>query len=434
MSIITHKRLGVALSGGGYRAAAFHIGTLKKLNELGVLPKINILSTISGGSITGAAYCLHKGDFSSFEQKMITAISTKSVIKYVLTSWLFLRAAVPLLLLFVATLALPFTVWRYFTVLPLLLLIFLIIRFQFRLLPISSIIEKAYNDFFFQGATLADLSEQPELAMGATNLQTSRHFTFSRRKMEDSAYAYYNPPIFFNGAQFPVSRAVMASSCIPSAFTPVSIDPVYFRDHSLSGTVDPKLVDGGIYDNQGIHKLTQDNSSYACNIVVVSDAGSLLPFQKAYNNTFTLLLRTVETFMARIKNFQMMQNIFQVPNKREIAYLSLGWDLENCLSGFYNNLISGNILPDVLKSHHLPEQWKQHPKSHQAEIVSYMEKRCHVNQILAKGLPTDRLEAIRHIDTNLSRLKLPLINDLISHAANLTELQVRLYCPSLLEE
>ena len=51
-------RIGLALSGGGFRAAAFHLGVLKRLEELGVLPRIVALSTVSGGSITGALYAL----------------------------------------------------------------------------------------------------------------------------------------------------------------------------------------------------------------------------------------------------------------------------------------------------------------------------------------------------------------------------------------
>ena len=46
--------LGLALSGGGFRATAFHLGTLKRLRELGLLQKVDVISTVSGGSIAGA--------------------------------------------------------------------------------------------------------------------------------------------------------------------------------------------------------------------------------------------------------------------------------------------------------------------------------------------------------------------------------------------
>lgn len=52
-----HK-LGLALSGGGFRASLFHIGVLARMAELDVLGKVEVLSTVSGGSIVGAMYYL----------------------------------------------------------------------------------------------------------------------------------------------------------------------------------------------------------------------------------------------------------------------------------------------------------------------------------------------------------------------------------------
>ncbi|WP_035564428.1 patatin-like phospholipase family protein [Hymenobacter sp. IS2118] len=80
------SRIGLALSGGGYRAAAFHLGTLRKLHELGRLAEVDVLSTISGGSITGAAYCLYEGPFESFYDRMQAALGRCNVIRRVLTS------------------------------------------------------------------------------------------------------------------------------------------------------------------------------------------------------------------------------------------------------------------------------------------------------------------------------------------------------------
>ena len=42
----------LCLSGGGYRAMLFHLGTLWRLNEAGYLPKLDWVSSVSGGSIT----------------------------------------------------------------------------------------------------------------------------------------------------------------------------------------------------------------------------------------------------------------------------------------------------------------------------------------------------------------------------------------------
>src|SRR5437763_4343757 len=43
--------VGVALSDGGFRATLFHVGALWRINELALLPKIDRISSISGGSI-----------------------------------------------------------------------------------------------------------------------------------------------------------------------------------------------------------------------------------------------------------------------------------------------------------------------------------------------------------------------------------------------
>src|SRR5207247_7137422 len=43
--------IGLALSGGGSRAAAFHLGCLRALSGLGLLPRVRVLSGISGGAL-----------------------------------------------------------------------------------------------------------------------------------------------------------------------------------------------------------------------------------------------------------------------------------------------------------------------------------------------------------------------------------------------
>src|SRR5204863_2406753 len=47
-------KVGLALSGGGFRASLFHIGVLARLAELDMLRHVEVLSCVSGGSIVGA--------------------------------------------------------------------------------------------------------------------------------------------------------------------------------------------------------------------------------------------------------------------------------------------------------------------------------------------------------------------------------------------
>lgn len=60
--------IGLALSGGGSRAIAFHLGCLRALNDLGILGDVGVISTISGGSVIGAYYAYSpQRSFCEFE-------------------------------------------------------------------------------------------------------------------------------------------------------------------------------------------------------------------------------------------------------------------------------------------------------------------------------------------------------------------------------
>lgn len=60
------EKLAVALSGGGYRAAAFSLGILDGLHRAGVLDRVKAVSTVSGGTFTGCAWALSLVDGSAF--------------------------------------------------------------------------------------------------------------------------------------------------------------------------------------------------------------------------------------------------------------------------------------------------------------------------------------------------------------------------------
>ena len=60
--------LAVSLSGGGYRAAAFHLGTLRLLHRTGLLKDVVGLSTVSGGTIVGMAWTVSLVDGVAFDE------------------------------------------------------------------------------------------------------------------------------------------------------------------------------------------------------------------------------------------------------------------------------------------------------------------------------------------------------------------------------
>ncbi|ELS01782.1 putative esterase of the alpha-beta hydrolase superfamily [Xenococcus sp. PCC 7305] len=76
--------IGLALSGGGYRAAGFHLGVLSYLDRVGLLSQLKMLSTVSGGTFTGAKYILslaEKQNFSEFYGEYSRLLKTTNLIK-----------------------------------------------------------------------------------------------------------------------------------------------------------------------------------------------------------------------------------------------------------------------------------------------------------------------------------------------------------------
>jgi NTE family protein len=431
----SRKKIGLALSGGGYRAASFHLGTLRKLNSLGILDKVDILSTISGGSIIGAYYVLCKNDFNKFEHDF-SSLLKKSVIKKVLLSSTFIKiVAVVLLVLILFIYFLFFTSFPWISIILLIAGLYFVIKYQFTIFPVSKIIEKIYDAIFYKNATLKQLKDKPVIAINSSNLQTGRLFTFSKNRMGDSKYT--NEKSQFNSSNFPLARSVMASTCVPFAFTPVSIGQEYLDRSDVSVYMKPLLVDGGVYDNQGIHKITHPSNpphyinDYECDIVITSDAGNKMSFGSAYKNVLTLLSRTCELFMNRIKMLQIMENLYQNAKgaNKEIAYISLGWDIDKCIPGFVQNLREGKIIDSVKEAHALTEEFIA---NHDDDTIKmHLEQRLGYQLMLQHNISKEDLKIARSVSTNLTALSDKQISVLSKHAELQTELQVKLYCPSL---
>ena len=53
------NRIGLALSGGGFRACMYHLGLVRFLRDAGILPRITHITSVSGGSIFAAHLVLN---------------------------------------------------------------------------------------------------------------------------------------------------------------------------------------------------------------------------------------------------------------------------------------------------------------------------------------------------------------------------------------
>lgn len=182
--------IGLALSGGGSRAIAFHLGCLRALNSWGILGNVKVLSTVSGGSVIGALYAAHDGSFEEFESKVRAllargllwpairkAFCTSEGVKAafcwsilaIVNSFLFLVSRTAWLI----TLFLPAnqrSKWRIDQWSP------PIRRFASR----TTILRRVLDDEIYRQLLLRDLpSSSPQLIINAADLRTGSAFYFS---------------------------------------------------------------------------------------------------------------------------------------------------------------------------------------------------------------------------------------------------------------
>lgn len=86
--------IGLALSGGGARAIAFHLGCMRALHERGVLSNVSIISSVSGGSVIGALYAYFDESFEQFDERVQALLRSglhDAILSHVLSPSLLVR-------------------------------------------------------------------------------------------------------------------------------------------------------------------------------------------------------------------------------------------------------------------------------------------------------------------------------------------------------
>lgn len=422
--MIEEKKIGLALSGGGYRAAAYHIGTLRALHKLGILDNVDVISSVSGGSITAAYYALNKEKgYEEFERNFIASL------KHGVLWRAAINVVVELVIAFMLAYITP-CAFRWITVVGEILVLLL---FGYYILPVSKFIENAYDKRFFKKAKLSTLPPSPILAINATDLSTGNQFTFSQDRMVCYPYKKY---LQFCTDNFPLAKAVMASSCVPFAFSPIKISKKY-----KIGQCDksPLLIDGGLYDNQGAHKFEGYDRHFAVDYAIVSDAGNTKISSKWCVNLFLTLMTTSDILMRRIKNFQRQQNSYIPEYKKKViyAYNDLLWDkYEEFPERFVKNIKDGFIPKKVIAYHGISDDMLFRLSNDATysvafeEILSLVKKNIGWDD-LVKNIPLNHSIAEK-VCTNLIGLSEKKINALIEHSEWMTEVQVRLHLPFLI--
>jgi len=251
--------IGLALSGGGFRATLYHLGVIRYLRDSGTLPLVADIAAVSGGSIVAAHLVLNweryngsDGDFAAASAEVIRFV------QFDVRNHIVRR----LPLLFPLRYAAKVTGWP-----------------AARLAP-NALLERYYRDFLYGDRRLFELPESPGLHILATNVSDGVLSVFNRDGLHvqkrdlDGADPFHHVP----GWTAAVAKVVGASSAFPGFFPPVEINAADLgvRDGHFPTE---SFTDGGVYDNLGIRafRWLQQYRGNALSRVLVSDAGK--PFQ-----------------------------------------------------------------------------------------------------------------------------------------------------------
>jgi NTE family protein len=248
----------LCLSGGGFRAALFHLGALRRLNELGLLSKMRTISSVSGGSVANGLlarlwreFTPDPGgsgvftNFSNYEARLRQFCSSDIRTGPLLTERLDPRNWL--------------TLWGDDH-------------------SATDLLAHVYEDRLVGGLRLKDLAAirsgpGPSFVFNTSNLQTGVDYRFSADGVHDWKLGDAPAPDLL------VAAAVAASSAFPIAFPPLvlKLDPKTYEGGALEKSNDPQLTDlrrrvvltdGGVYDNLGLEPAWKDHQ-----VVLCSDGG-----------------------------------------------------------------------------------------------------------------------------------------------------------------
>lgn len=341
----TEPKLGLALSGGGHRAAFFHIGVLAKLAELGLLRRIEVISTVSGGSIIGALYYLHVKNL--LEAKADTDITDADYVELVRAAEREYRAA--------AATNVRGSGWAN----PL-----TNFKMASPTYSRSDRVGELYEERFYANAwdgrprrdgriAMRDLLIEPKghagafdpdvantnrqarvpiLLLEATTLNTGHNWRFEalyvgepprQRTPDEAVRADIDKNVILERTRwdelpedcrdFPLGAAVAASACFPGGFPPIQVRGVV-KDYLV------ELVDGGVHDNQGIEGLVDRG----CTHMIISDGSGQMPDRVRPSIRLPAVLSRVISIYGDAEREQRLLGALQTPESVAFVHLQTG--------------------------------------------------------------------------------------------------------------
>lgn len=343
-------RVGLALSGGGFRASFYHLGMLARLAEMDVLGSVETLSTVSGGSIVGAHYYLEiQHLLSTKPDSQITREDYCEIVKRVQIRFfegvkknLRMRTLSSLShnlrMIFSSEYSRSHRIGELYEkelysrvglsddrvdgprTMP-----------QLQIIPSEWERNTAFKPRYHNWRRRAKV---PILLLNTTSLNSGHSWHFTARWMGEPP-GLIGEEIDMNGRyrrfwyeqapkpehqNYRLGHAVAASACVPGLFEPLTLEGLY-----PGRTV--RLVDGGVHDNQGVQGLLNEG----CTLVLCSDASGQMQDQKRpSNNIIGVPLRSNSILQSRIREaeYQHLRARVESNSLRGLFFIHLKKDLD----------------------------------------------------------------------------------------------------------
>ena len=309
-----NKRIGLALSGGGFRATLFHLGVVRYFYEADLLKYVNLITSVSGGSVLAGHMALNWSRYTGDDKSFVSAANEVIELTKIDVRGRIIRRWICGILFVVPRL--------------------------FKLTSFDTLLKNAYRSFY-RGSKLGDIptgAGYPEFHVLSTSLTTGGLCKFT-----NAGFVHFDRDgieRLISNSSLPVSIAVAASSAFPPLFPPIAITKkllnVDVRDlpHTLY------LSDGGIFDNLGLEELTRltnERQRGENQLIMVSDAGGNFDWtiDNPYSGIVNRNVRAMDILMDRLSR---LVPIASGDSRDDIAIIDIGGSL---------NLPLGNpILPD----------------------------------------------------------------------------------------
>jgi predicted acylesterase/phospholipase RssA len=318
-------KVGLALSGGGFRASLFHIGVLAKLAEHNMLRRVEVLSCVSGGSILGAFYYLRLREL--LQRTEDGKVEDTDYVELVRRLALDFQDSVKRNLRVRLTEDLDDN-WK------------MMATEYSRTNRVSELLQELIYSRIDNGGKpwrMTDLfinpagrgrgfspryenwrrsAKVPILVLNATTLNTGHNWQFTASWMGEppvvgDEQVDANPRfrrMYYSDApdgykEVKLADAVAASACVPALFPPLKLAGLFKAPGPAGGLeeIDVELVDGGVHDNQGVASLLEQD----CSVVLVSDAsGQLGDLHEPKRGVLGVAGRSNSILMSRVRGAQ----------------------------------------------------------------------------------------------------------------------------------